>query len=307
MTGYRPDELIGRNWWDTLYPGELRADVDRLYNQFTKGDVSGFEMTLRGKDGRPRTIVWNSFNIVDRDRGGLVEINGAGTDITQVKANEETLKRLNEKLGLLGDITRHDVLNQLSVLLGWVDIAIEDVKDAKTKQQLESAKAAAATIRNQLEFTADYQQMGMLRPTWVRAEEALREGVSTLTLGGVKITSDLGEIEIFADPMVPKVFHNLVDNSLRHGRKVDRIHVYLRKDRSGPRIVYEDNGVGIPPKDKKLVFERGYGKHTGYGLHLSREILAITGIGVEETGEEGKGVRFEFVLPPGTFKNAEGA
>ncbi len=302
LTGYRPAELIGRNWWDVMYPGELRAEVDGLYSQFCKGDVSGLEMTLRGKDGQPRTLMWTSFNSVDTTRGALVEINGVGTDVTELKLNQDMLQRLNEKLGLLGDITRHDVLNQLSVLIGWVDIATDDSKDEKTKQQLASAKAAAATIRSQLEFTADYQQMGVMRPAWIRADDALREGLSTLALEGVRISSELEGLEVYADPMISKVFHNLVENSLRHGKRVDSIHVYVLKADDGPRIVYEDNGVGITQKDKKLVFERGYGKHTGYGLHLSREILAITGILIQETGEEGKGARFELVLPTGTYR-----
>jgi K+-sensing histidine kinase KdpD len=40
-------------------------------------------------------------------------------------------------------------------------------------------------------------------------------------------------------------------------------------------------------------------KHTGFGLYLMREILDITGITITETGEPGKGARFEMVVPKG--------
>ena len=66
-----------------------------------------------------------------------------------------------------------------------------------------------------------------------------------------------------------------------------------------------DDGAGISPDDKLHLFERGFGKHTGLGLFLSREILAITGISISETGIPGEGARFEIAVPEGTFRFAE--
>ncbi|MCX6688670.1 MAG: ATP-binding protein, partial [Methanoregula sp.] len=64
----------------------------------------------------------------------------------------------------------------------------------------------------------------------------------------------------------------------------------------------EDDGVGITAEDKKKLFTRGFGKNTGLGLFLSREILAITGITITETGEPGKGARFEITVPKGEYQ-----
>jgi signal transduction histidine kinase len=66
----------------------------------------------------------------------------------------------------------------------------------------------------------------------------------------------------------------------------------------------EDNGVGIPEKDKEKIFEQGYGKHTGLGLFLAKEILAITGISIRETGTPGTGARFEILVPKDTCRFA---
>ncbi|MDD1694555.1 MAG: ATP-binding protein, partial [Methanoregula sp.] len=62
-------------------------------------------------------------------------------------------------------------------------------------------------------------------------------------------------------------------------------------------------GAGIAVEDKKRLFERGFGHHTGLGLFLSREILAITGITITENGEPGKGARFEILVPDGTWRS----
>lgn len=49
--------------------------------------------------------------------------------------------------------------------------------------------------------------------------------------------------------------------------------------------------------DKKKHFQKGFGKHTGPGLFLTHEILAITGIAIAENSEPGNGVQFEIVAP----------
>jgi len=120
--------------------------------------------------------------------------------------------------------------------------------------------------------------------------------------GTVVLKNELGNLEIYADLMLEKVFHNLLDNSLRHGGTVTEITVKTRMDPDGLIIILEDNGTGIPYEDKEKIFECGVGNHTGLGLFLAREILGITGIMIKETGEAGKGARFEILLPKGVFR-----
>jgi signal transduction histidine kinase len=50
------------------------------------------------------------------------------------------------------------------------------------------------------------------------------------------------------------------------------------------------------------IFGMGYGNHTGIGLFLAREILSITGLSIKEVGEEGKGARFEILVPEGKWR-----
>ena len=66
-------------------------------------------------------------------------------------------------------------------------------------------------------------------------------------------------------------------------------------------IVCEDNGEGIPEEYKEAIFNRQHFKNTGFGLFLSREILGITSLSIRETGEPGKGGRFEISMPLGYF------
>jgi len=83
---------------------------------------------------------------------------------------------------------------------------------------------------------------------------------------------------------------------------VTRISFESHESDAGLVITYRDNGVGITAEDKKKLFQRGFGKHTGLGLFLSREILAITGITITENGEPGTCAQFEITIPAGAFR-----
>ncbi len=110
-------------------------------------------------------------------------------------------------------------------------------------------------------------------------------------------------LEVFADPLLEKVFYNLIDNALRYGgEQMTAIRVSHRGEGGNLVLAVEDNGAGISAEDKPKLFTKGFGKNTGHGLFLSREILAITGITITENGEPGKGARFEITVPEGAFR-----
>ena len=71
---------------------------------------------------------------------------------------------------------------------------------------------------------------------------------------------------------------------------------------AGLTITCEDDGLGISEEDRKNLFRRGYGKHTGYGLFLIREILSISGLTITENSRAGAGARFEILVPKGLWR-----
>lgn len=105
--------------------------------------------------------------------------------------------------------------------------------------------------------------------------------------------------------MLEKVFFNLFDNAIRHGERVTSISVRCEPSGEELVIVVEDDGIGIPLDEKQKIFGKGFGKNTGYGLFLVREILAITGISIHETGKHGSGARFEITIPKDGFRREQ--
>ncbi|MDD3112184.1 MAG: PAS domain S-box protein, partial [Methanofollis liminatans] len=227
------------------------------------------------------------------DAGGAVgSLAVYGMDVTEQKKTGDALKKASKKLNLLSGITRHDMLNQITVAVGSLSLASQRIDDEEVRARIEHAHAAVMNIQKGLEFAKDYQDMGMKVPEWQRLDAVVRAAAASVPLGGILLDLQTWAVEVFADPMLERVFANLLDNAVRHGEGVTAVRISCHEQDDGiAAIVVEDNGVGVPGGLKERIFESGYGRHTGHGLFLVREILDITGISIAETGEEGKGAR----------------
>jgi signal transduction histidine kinase len=247
-------------------------------------------------DGRVREV--RAFPI--RNAGGDVQyVVEYVRDITDRKQTEEALKEANRKLHLLSSITRHDILNKVSVLLLNLAHAKTKSQDPTMAVYIAKLESAAMAIKEQIEFTRVYQDLGSHEPHWHNLDHVISRLQIPLSLS---VHADLPHVEIFADPILKKVFYNLLDNAVRHGQKVSTITVSAREGPHGLVISWQDDGVGIPAQEKEKIFSQDYGKHTGLGLFLAAEICSVTGITLKETGEPGTGARFEMLVPPGSYR-----
>ncbi len=172
------------------------------------------------------------------------------------------------------------------------------------RRYVRRAKDAAFGIRSDIAFTRMYQDVGVRSPQWQTMRRVIRQALASQTLGSIAVDIDIPPLEIYADPMIEKAFANLLDNSLRHGESVTRIRFSCSESKTGLAVVYEDDGIGIAYQNKERIFDRGYGKQTGLGLFLVREILAITDLSIRETGVPGEGARFEIRAPHGVYRPA---
>jgi len=261
--------------------------------------VSQREHRIIRRDGEIRHIVVR-IGITKDSEGRTIKTHGANQDITQRKRTEEVLRQVNKNLNLLSSITRHDVLNKISVIQGYISISKRRGADQDYPALLAKIQSATSVIKSHIEFTRLYQSLGTKEPAWQKPSDLI---ASVQLPGTVALQNELGDLEIYADLMLENVFYNLVDNSLRHGGSVTGIRLHSREGSDGLTVFFEDNGTGIPEDEKEQIFERGYGKNTGLGLFLVQEILGITGITITESGEPGKGARFEIHVPKGGYRN----
>ncbi|MFA4875793.1 MAG: PAS domain S-box protein [Methanoregula sp.] len=223
-------------------------------------------------------------------------------DITERKMVERSLQKVNEKLNILNSITRHDILNQIMALRAYIGLTRDKTTDKEILAYIDKKDEITQTIQKQIEFTRNYQNIGVHAPEWQDLAEVIGSAVSQLKPHGITVNIVVAGVEIFTDPLIEKVFYNLMENTLRHGGYVTHMDFSWREAEDGLIIAYCDNGAGITITDKDKLFQKGFGKHTGLGLFLSREILSITGITITENGEPGTGARFEMTVPKGSYR-----
>jgi len=222
-------------------------------------------------------------------------------DITKKKQAEEALKTINQKLVLLSEITRHDTLNQVTALKLYLTFASEKITDPEIVDFFTKMNQIMDVIQNQVEFTRDYQEIGMQEPVWLNLADTFQKATASFENQGISFSRDGPDAEVYTDPLLERVFYNLIDNSIRHGERVSAVQITTIPMEHSLIIRYEDNGAGILSQEKDRIFLKGFGKNTGFGMFLIHEILSITGIPIEETGTYGKGVRFDISVPAGKF------
>jgi signal transduction histidine kinase len=207
-----------------------------------------------------------------------------------------------KKLQIVGSVTRHDVLNQLTAIVGYNELLGMMVEDLKQLSFIEKEKQSLDKIRRQFKFAKEYQNIGVEPPRWQVLKNVIHRAIEEADLKGVRVIDLTGGASVFADPLFEKVFSNLFENTLRHSGTATEIRISVSRNDTDVVLVVEDNGMGIPVDNKNKVFERGYGKGTGWGLFLAMEILLFTGMTIKETGEPGKGTRFEILIPKDHYR-----
>jgi len=304
--GRTPEELTGKVFRPVIYPDD-RERVRRFFASLTPGHPVGtIEHRVIMPDGDVRWHQWSDRAIFD-EKGRPIGYQSVGRDITGPKRVEEALRLANRNLNLLSSITRHDIANQLTVIQGSATLIEEEQPDPGISEKVGIIARAADRIAAIIRFTKDYESVGVEIPLWQDLRRLVDSVAGETPLGEVRLINDIPRgTEIFVDSLIRRVLFNLVDNAVRFGEKVTTIRFSGEEKGDSLFIVCEDDGVGILPAEKEKIFCRGYGKNTGMGLFLSREILAITGITITENGVPGKGARFEIRVPAGKYRYASG-
>jgi len=316
----------------TVYVSDMQTYEVLFANQYVKnicGDIIGKKCyetmqkdqtepcsfctnhQLLDPDGNPRgPVIWDFLNTVTKRwyhchdnamkwiDGRMVRLEIA-SDISEQKKAENALVASNRQLSMLTGITRHDIRNTINAMDIFIELIKNKLDISAAYKEFENLERTISQIQSQIEFTRVYQELGSHNPQWQQVYRLIAQISQQYS---INLYNNAGNFEIYADPLLIKVFENLIENSIRHGETVTSIAISTTSENHEISLIFEDDGIGIPVSDKELIFERGFGKNTGMGLFFIREILGITGMTITETGQEGQGVRFEICIPEGIWR-----
>jgi len=231
-----------------------------------------------------------------------------GKDVTENKLIDERLKRdkeqmesMNEKLRVVGGLTRRDIGNRVLAAKTNVSFLKKRVEDAELLEYVSEVSSALEGVEDFLELGCLYEKIGMEQITSVNVGKCFDKAASLFPgLDGKLVVNRCKNLAVMADSLLARLFYNLLENTLRYGENFTCVKLSFDKDESQLRLFYEDDGVGIPESNKPRLFEKGFStanRGAGLGLFLIKRIVEVYGWAIAENGEPGKGARFVIIIP----------
>jgi len=306
ITGYSPEEIPDSfdAWTMLVHPSDLSSLRHALYEHLGgRSDIFRQDIRIRHKDG-----YWIWGNMLGRvtmcnDQGHPCCMTGIFRDISETRLYDKALREANKKLNVLSGVIRHDVLNQITGVRVYLDLLEEQLpEDPDAHEYLRQIKIITEKIQRQVAFSRAFQDLGVRPPGWQHIETIVQRAKRDVSLGSLKENVSTGSLEIFADPLLVKVFGIFFSNVIQHAAGATEVNISFSEVGDHGVLVFRDNGSGIPDNLKTCLFDWGFGKDSGNGLFIAREILGITCLSIMETGREGEGARFEIFLPPKSFR-----
>ena len=301
IIGYVKEEVEGKKkWTDFVAPDNLERMKD--YEHKRRADVeivpSNYEFRFIRFDGEARSGFCTITPIPETGKMIVSLI-----DITDKIQEEDALQKAIKKLNFLNSITRHEILNHLTVVKGFIELSKDQLNNPQfLLRSFDKELGAANDIQNLMIFSRDYQNLGIQPPAWYNVSKTIKSAVAGTRLGSITLSDETVGVEVYADQMIEKVFFHLVDNAVRYGGKITKIRFFCEESFEELHVICEDDGIGIPPDAKKKIFNRQFFQNKGLDMYLSREIVSITGMSIRETGTYGRGSRFEILVPKGAYR-----
>jgi PAS domain S-box-containing protein len=294
------EELIGHAISEWTAPHDLERNAQEVETCLKTGHVRGLEIEYFKPDGTHQPIEINAT--VFHASGGDIILTLC-RDISERKRTNTALQQARGKLNLLNAVTFQDIQTAAFSLAAYHELVKTSVTDQKPRAYLEKQEMFLKKMVDSLDFAKNYQEMGIHPPRWQNVRQVFLYAISHLDFLHMQQNLQLANLEVFADPLFEKALMNIMENVLEHGVRATEVTLRYTEHPGSLVIIIEDNGVGIPAEEKHMIFDRGYGKGSGLGLFLVREVLSITGMSIRETGTSGQGTRFEIMVPKGLFRN----
>jgi PAS domain S-box-containing protein len=299
LTGFTHEYLLGKNLGEIGFFRDKSGEEQFFAELVKTGYVLRSDIPLEAKDGRIIDVDFVSevYTLNDEE-----VIQCSVYDISGRKQIEHARDLARKNLNMFSSMTRHDILNQLMVVSGSLELASYGLQEPELLQHLTRAQTAAKNIQRQITFSREYDNLGATAPTWQRVADVIHRAFFELQADAITLDMPQDTIEVFADPIFEKVFFHIFNYIYKYGERVTRIVISYHYTTTGLVLAVADNGIGISPEDKTHLFTKNSGNEKALGLILAQKILEITGLTIRENGEYRKGTRFEIIIPMEGFR-----
>jgi hypothetical protein len=302
-------------------PKDTQIHIYDLYQQALVEDQPSILAAVDKKKYDPKhnhfECIWRFYvseNIVslylkgtvlcDPDTNKPIRVIGMGEDYTEFMRDKIALTQKTDSLRVFSSVLHNAIEEAAEHHVTVIDkITTEKGLSDDVSFSLNGILTSLNSIVIFCSFSKAYADIGYDEPKWISLQSAIDSFSNHPSYSKVDVKFEVEDVEIYADMMFVNVLYNLFDNSIRHGEKVTLIKIKTTIDNGNLIISYEDDGVGLTEEEKETLFVREVGKNSGLGMFLSREILSMTDIEIEEVGKAGSGAVFLITVRPGYYRD----
>ncbi len=282
--GYSSDEVKGKNINHIIVPEDKIEEGELMDKKVEEGYIH-HDTVRKKKDGTLIPVSVSTAPI--KIKGQLIGSVTLYKDITERKQNEKEIKHLNEALQIINKIMRHDILNDLQLARGFLDVYAEE----GDKEYLDKT---LKRLDNGVELIQKMRGVEVLAVSGGELAEYKIKGIVKRAVKDYDVKSNItGDCTVMADDAFHSVIDNIIRNAVVHG-KTDRIDITIENKDKSCEIRIADYGKGIPDEIKEKVFDERfkYGETggTGMGLYIVKHIIERYGGSIHIEDNKPKGV-----------------
>lgn len=306
---------------ELVHPDDRKLMEESMQDALGRGTPHRLEFRAALANGEVRWIATSS-RVIHGEDGKPIRMIGAASDVTERKASEEQLQRLNESMRRTNQdlqqfsyAASHDLKEPLRTISNYLQLLRVrhrgKVLENDALELVEVAISGAQRMHGLVEALLQYSRAGevaasTLRP--VAVQTAVDDALTSLqgAISETKATVSVGPLPtVICDSLhLTQVFQNLIGNAIKYrSMEPPRISITATESATEWRFLVEDNGIGIPGQYQSQlfgIFKRLHGKEypgTGIGLATCKKIVERYGGQIWVESAPGEGSKFFFTLP----------
>ena len=270
LQGSRED-LTGKKAETILSPEEPEKFRD-FFNSINLAGYTSETFSLKKEDGSLRLLQCTGTPF--EGNGDILTLMSIH-DITELKTNENKLKYHRDHLSLINRILRHDINNELMVIISSLDSYMMNSGEQYLKSARKGALNCASLIREMKDFEEFIASHSDLYS--INLEDIFEPIINNYENASIHLS---GNASVMGNIGLSSVFGNIISNSLSHSGSQE-IQIEILKQEPLCSITISDNGRGIPDNLKNKIFRENFHFGTtgrsGLGLYIVKK--AITNMG----------------------------
>jgi len=270
VTGWNRQDAQGKNWFETFVSERTRPMAELAFDRMRQGTSTQWVDSLVTME-EEKTIIWQN-TLLKRDEGEMML--SIGVDITDKERYKAQIEKLNQSLRIVNSILRHDIMNDLSVASGSLEL-FRSKRDDKLLEMAQSSMGKISNLIRKMKELESIISTNELKP--MSGRDVVLEVVSHYSSFPVEFEVE-GDCKMLADEALIPALDNIINNAIVHGR-TDKIKVAILSDpeRNSCEMRIADFGKGVPPEVKGMIFQEGF-RHgdtgnTGLGLYIVKKTM----------------------------------